>query len=93
MLKPHLLTELLDRASSLYEVLKEAILPLQVARGEEPQVHNHIVRHVLVVEGVQQLLQARLLLAKFNQVHELEGKTLFTSLRLIRMCPACQITV
>ena len=41
--KSHLLTELLHRASSLDEMLEEAKLSLQVARGEQPQVHDHVV--------------------------------------------------
>lgn len=85
--KTHLLTELLDRASSLYEVLKEAVLSLQVAWGEQPQVHDHVVRHVLVVEGAQQLLQARLFLAQFDQVHELpKRKDVIWHLLDVRKC-------
>lgn len=53
-------------------MLKEAVLSLQVAWGEEAQVNNNVVGHVLVIERVQQLLEARLFLTKFNQVHELD---------------------
>lgn len=69
--KTHLLTKLLHRAPTLYEVLEEAVLSLQVAWGKQPQVHDHIVWHTLVIEGIQELLDARWLLTKFNQVHEL----------------------
>lgn len=92
--KTHLLTELLDRASPLYEVLKEAMLSLQVAWGEQPQVHDHVVWHILVVEGAQHLLQARLFLTQFDQVHELGGKSLLTPLDwYIKTCPDCQLAI
>lgn len=53
-------------------MLKEAVLPLQVAWGEESQVDDHVVGHILVVEGAQQLLQAGLFLTELDQVHELQ---------------------
>lgn len=68
----NLLTELLDRPPPLDEMLKEAMLPLQVPWGEESQVNHHVVGHILVVERAQQLLQARLFLAQFDQVHKLQ---------------------
>lgn len=69
----YLLTELFDGAAPLDEVLKEAVLPLQVAWGEESQVNDHVVGHILVIEGAQQLLQAGLFLTELNQVHKLQN--------------------
>lgn len=89
--KPHLLTELLDWASSLYEVLKEAVLSLQVAWGEQSQVHDHIVGHVLIVEGAQHLLQGWLFLTQFDQVHELAGKDIIYIVSLICSFVAWQL--
>lgn len=88
--KKHLLTELLDRAPPLYEVLKEVMLSLQVTWSEQPQVHHHVVRHVLIVEGAQHLFQTWLFLTQFDQVHELGGKDINCIIKIICASPVCQ---
>lgn len=71
----HLLTKLFDRATSLYEVLKEAMFSLQVSRGEKPQVNHYVVRHALVIKGAQQFSKCLLLFTHINQVHKLIKKS------------------
>ena len=69
----HLLAELLDAAPALQELLEEAAVALQAARGEQAEVNHQVVRGAGLIEGRQQLRQRHAALHALNQLHELQG--------------------
>ena len=50
-----LLAEFPDGLPTLNAVLQELAVPLQVARGKQPQVDHQVVQSALVTEGDQQV--------------------------------------
>lgn len=67
----YLLAKLSNRTAALYEVLEELFLSLQVSGSHQPQIHDDIIWHALLIKRAQQFSYRRLLITWLDQVHEL----------------------